>query len=370
MELPDELLTELAEAEGRWLSPEEMAAFKAKEAKVLASARAEVEKRKKDPFHAHVVRILKYLAKVKGLADYQFLHRRSDPYLLFEHAGRKGRTAYRSKEAIAQLDKKVESIRLVYRFVTENLIRPLALTRDDARPLVVISFEDRAIFDEYHRSIGLDLTRSALAYFQPLTKFIVMYSGTGGQFGRERSDWILFHEATHQILDAFANPRGGMNVRLSAWFNEGMAEYIGSTRLKPKGDGTFEHLIAYEMSSSRLSQFYSARFPRKFRKRREKGVSAPYHLTLEEMVQTFVYEQANKVVLRKWVAGGGVDPRRTADPEERAGIHSVAQNMIYAQACSFMFFCFKGKPEKYKAKMMEYMKRELQGKRIIRGAKT
>jgi hypothetical protein len=367
--LPEELLEGLQAEVGGWKSKEDLAALRKKEARVLEAARAEVEKRRSDPFHAHTAKILKDLATIKGLEQYQFVHRRSDPYLLFEHAGRKGRSAYRSKEAIALLDQKVEAIKLVFRFVIDNFIEPSGLSRDENVPLVIISFEDRAIMDEYHRSIGLSLPPGALAYFSPRTKYVVMYNGEGGQFGQEASDSTLFHEATHQIFDAFANPGGGYAVRLSTWFNEGMAEYIASLRLKPRqdGSGTFEHLIAYEMKSSRLAEFYAARFPMKFRERKRLNVGAAYNHALKEMVQIFTPDQGMQIAMGKWMRGGG---RAPSGPELQREIFSILGSLIYAEASSFMFFCFKGKPEKYKAKMMKYLKAELKGQRVIRGAQT
>jgi len=366
---PPDLVKDLHDLSGTWLAPAEREEIEAKEAKVLARARAELEKRKRDPFHAHVARILNDLESVEGFKDYQFVHRRSDPYLIVEHAGRKGFNPYRSDEAKAQLALKVKALKKVFRYVVDNFIRPAGLKRDKTRPLVVVSFEDRDVFEEYNASVDMPIPPGALAYFHRQSKYIIMYNGPTGQFNQEASDSTLFHEATHQIFDAFCNPDGGFDTVLSLWFNEGMAEYVGSLRLKPAPGGTFEHLIAYEMKSGRLAEFYAARFPKKFQQRRMFGLEKPYFLSLQEMVTTFHAGQNIAQVVTKWVRAGGMDPR-SASPGQRDQILAIAGSLIYAEASSFMFFCFKGKPGKYKDKMMEYLKRELTGRRIIRNAQT
>ncbi|MCU0723847.1 MAG: hypothetical protein MUC63_09585 [Planctomycetes bacterium] len=369
-DLPAELLGGISEHAGKWLPPEEVKKVRDKEREVLAAARAEVEKRTKDPFYARMADILKSIENVQGFKDYLFHCERADPYLLVEHVGKKGFNPYRSAEAKKLATQKVEALKKAYAFVVETFIRPAGLTRDESRPLAVVSFEDRKVFEEFQKAIGQDLPPGAAAYFSPVTKFVVMNNSPGAAYGPEEdTQSILFHEATHQIVDAFCNPNGGMDVRCSLWFNEGLAEYVGSLRLKPRPDGSFEYLIAYELASGRLAEFYAARFPAKFKERAALGLSSPYALTLEEMVQMHNQMQCLDRVLRKWVGAGGRNPGE-ADPGMRNHILATAGSLIYAQATSFFFFCLKGKPDAYRDKLMQYLKKEFTGRASTRNAQT
>jgi predicted Zn finger-like uncharacterized protein len=368
--IPPELLGDLQAQAGKWLPPAEVKKVREKEKEILAAARAEVDKREKDPFYARMADILKSIENVQGFKDYLFLCQRSDPYLLIEHVGKKGFNPYRSDEAKKLAEQKVEGLKKVYDFVMQNFIQPAGLKRDETRPLAVVSFEDRKVFEEFQKAIGMDLPPGAQAYFSPVTKFVVMYNDAAATYGpEEETQSTLFHEATHQIFDAYANADGSMNVRLSLWCNEGLAEYVASLRLKPALGGTFETLIAWEMKSGRLAEFYSARFPKKFKERTALGVGDAYHLSLEEMVQMFHAPQCLEMVMRKWVQAGGSNPGEV-DAGMRDNILATAGSLIYAEASSFMFFCLKGKPDTYKAPMMEYLKRELTGRATTRNAQT
>ena len=368
--IPPELLGELRERAGKWLPPGDLKKVREREKELVAAARAEIDKRAKDPFYARAADILKSIENVQGFKDYVFLHQRSDPYLLIEHVGKKGFNPYRSEEAKKLAEQKVEGLKKVYDFVVKTFIEPTGLKRDETRPLAVVSFEDRNVFEEFQKAIGMDLPPGAQAYFSPVTKFVVMYNNAAAQYGpEEETQSILFHEATHQIFDAYANADGGNNVRLSLWCNEGLAEYVASLRLKPAPGGSFETLIAWEMKSGRLAEFYAARFPKKFKERTALGVGDAYHLTLEEMVQMFHAPQCMETVVRKWIRAGGRNPGE-ADPGMRDHILATAGSLIYAEASSFMFFCLKGKPDAYKAKLMAYLKRELTGNSTTRNGQT
>lgn len=369
-ELPASFFEDLRAEVGRWVSPEDMDALRAREEEALAKARAELDKRAKDPFYANVAGILATLENVKGFKDYLFHTERSDPYLLIEHVGRKGFNPYRSDEAKRLAAQKVEGLKHVHRTVVETFMEPAGLARDENRPMGVVSLEDRGVFEEFQKAIGQVLPPGAAAYFNPLTKFVVMNNAPGATEGLEETTTsILIHEATHQIVDAYCNPGGGMAVRVSLWANEGIAEYTASMRLKPKPDGTVEYLLAYEMSSHRLAEFYAARFPKKFRERTALGLSSAYALSLEELVQIRDMGQCHQRVLAKWMAAGGKNPMSSGGAMGNR-ILAIVGSLIYAEATSFFFFCLQGEPETYRDKLMAYLQREFRGTAQVRGAKT
>ncbi len=373
-EIRDEpgLLGDLVKQSGTWLSPEELKAARAKEGPALKAARDEIEKRKSDPFYAKSVEIRKKIGTMKGFDRLLFSISERDPkypYIVFEHIGEKGKNPYRSDEAAKLQADKMIALKAVYDFMNRTFMEPLNFSPPKETPLVVVSLEDREAFETYNKDAGMDLPPNAAAYFHIQSGFVVMNNGKGSNvFSKEEDDSTLFHEATHQILHYFSEHKSGSEALLSHWFNEGCAEYVGQIRETQNADGSYVFTPAYKMSTGRLRSFYMARFPEKFEATRALGIKKPFSLNLEQMVQCVFMWQTTALVTKKWIEAGGTDPKDM--PPDRAGMaHFLIGGLIYGQAPSFFFFCYKAKPE-YAPKMNEYFRKEMERKVTYRGAAT
>jgi hypothetical protein len=360
------LLGELPGKVGEWFSPEEYDKLKEREKELLVKAREELEKRKRDPFHARMVEIQKRIDTMKGFGKLMFNAKRDDPYVVFEHVGKKGENPYRSEEAKKLTEEKLTALKVVFRFIQEKFMVPSGFKPPENAPMIVVSLEDREAFEAYNKDAGVFIPPGALAYFHRATKFIVMYNGQGKSIWTKREDdGILFHEATHQILSYFSQVASKSDPFLSHWFNEGMAEYIGQLKEEKNADGSYTFTPAHKMSYGRLREFYMARHPMKFVRLRRMGLTKGYALSLEEMVQVAYAGQAIARIGRKWVEAGGPDPQRGGP-----GVLGILGSLIYAQASSFFFFCYKHKPEKYADKLTKYFEKEMMARVTFRSAAT
>ena len=97
-----------------------------------------------------------------------------------------------------------------------------------------------------------------MAYFSRISTFIFMFDRESqNSEQRDRQDGILFHEATHQIVSAFLNEAGKSyrgSVGVSHWFNEGIAEYVGSVTRDEDDEGQRIWLFG-ALNPSRVNEF-------------------------------------------------------------------------------------------------------------------
>ncbi len=366
------LLGDLLKLAGSWLSPEDLKKAQAREQEAIRSAREELARRKSDPFYARLVEIQKKIDSMKGFSRLQFARPERDPkypYIIFEHVGEKGRNPYRSAEAVQLQAEKMFALKHVYDFMNRTFMEPMGYSPPKDIPLVVVSLEDREAFETYNKEAGMDLPPGAAAYFHRITGFIVMNNGRGGSvYNKEEDDSTLFHEATHQILFYFSQNNSGQEAILSHWFNEGCAEYVGQIRETQNPDGSYSFTPAHKMKYGRLRGFYMARYPEKFQETRAFGVTKPFAMSLEQMVQCVFMPQTTEIIKRNWVKAGGPDPK-DLPADQSTMLQALFGGLIYCQAPSFFFFCYKGKPE-YAPKMNDYFRKEMERKVTYRGGAT
>jgi hypothetical protein len=102
--------------------------------------------------------------------------------------------------------------------------------KDEGRVFRVYVLANRSEFDELSRRAGVNAAADTLGYFVRPYRFVAFYDERGswsGTLSREMHQ-TLFHEAFHQFLDLYVEGA-------PAWFNEGLAEYFGTSELRKDG---------------------------------------------------------------------------------------------------------------------------------------
>jgi hypothetical protein len=217
---------------------------------------------------------------------------------------------------------------------------------------VAVIFQNRASFADYNRAVGIHLPAGAIAYFSRLNKFIFVYDAAAqSPEGQDHQDGILFHEATHQIVDAFLASGSGMG-RVSYWFNEGIAEYVGSVK-REYGEGDEVNWTFGAENPGRIREFFMARRPDWNARTRKLGITAPYAFTLEELLTKCRTPWGTRRTLQ------GKIPKK-AWPKFSSG--GSAGSLIYAQSYFLLYFAYAcGKPA-YREAMDRYLGFEFRGK--------
>jgi hypothetical protein len=84
-------------------------------------------------------------------------------------------------------------------------------------------YRDKAGFDKYQQESGGELGESAVGYYDPNSKELVLYEA------EELKTTIdtLFHEGTHLLADLALKDKA---QSLPIWFSEGLAEYFGASK--------------------------------------------------------------------------------------------------------------------------------------------
>jgi hypothetical protein len=343
--------------DGKWLGSETYDWVKRMEGFELRRAREEFDKRKNDPVYAKAQIIKKKLREARGYKDFIFGHHYDEPYLVLDERGKKGEKLADEDDIQFLIEKKIEMLRQVFTFVKKNWMEPLEVERQNHEPMVAVQFKDYRSFVEYNAAVGIRIPPGALAYFNRISTFIFMFDRPASDPEElDKQDGILFHEATHQIVSAFLNKAGMAmmgRVRVSHWFNEGIAEYVGSCTRDEDEEGNRIWIFG-QRNPGRAEEFYYALHPKKNKWRRNSGLSKSYAMTLREMARCRMPQQVLMTVIPKL----GDLARRN-----RVQAMSTASSLVYAQASIFLHFCYRGaKKDVYGPCMQKYTAMEFKGK--------
>lgn len=364
------LLDELDQNDGKWFAQKDYDALKAKEKKLLADGKAEIEKRQKDPYYSTIKQVLRNIASQPVLCDIKFTSQRKDPYLIFEQA----HEALADPAAEKRLEEKVSMLKQLEAYFVREWATPFGLTRDTSEPLKVIVLRDRNAFAEYNKKMQSGLPPNVLAYYEPRNKWVILYNGILPGESREArtlNDGVVFHEGTHQLRDAYVNRThlGGERIPCSRWFDEGLAEFIGSVEITKNLDGTRTYK-PYARNDYRLEELANWRRPERGAQLKQMldGIKQsfesqtgqkmpdfqlpPFRLTIEQMVQVYIYPD----VARQLASS-------LEDPMQRQIVGMLlqtfgVQSLVYAQSVNFFYFCKNFEDGKYWAPLMRYLRWE------------
>jgi hypothetical protein len=355
---------ELHKLQGRWLEPGEFARARRREKEIVAAIKADLVRRANDPFYDSAKQVERVLGTRKGLNSRIFAKKSDAPYLVFEDQGPKGSAPTSDHEAQDLLKDKIRMLKSMYEYLMKKFFRPNGMKLDNKSPLVIISLKDREAFDKLHKEMGMQIPRSALAYFHRIHKYIILYNGAfdrgGGTFleNKTASDGVLWHEGTHQVVNAVLNAgrSGGINstdtVYLPYWLNEGIAEYVGSLKMEddPDEDGN-DVYIPGSISRMRLVEFYRALHPEKFPMTKRMGITKPYAVDLERLLECHDHESTNRAIAKMYD-----DPTMG---EKAATIFGTS--MPYHQGTYFFYFCYNYENGKYAARWDKFLAKAFQG---------
>jgi len=313
----------------RWLTEEEAAAAAARDEDVRKEREAALEKRRQDPMLAQVDATVARIASDPYLGKIHFAHSEKYlPFLLFVEDGRE-----------FHFDQIGEVLDEYYKFFRETFGDPFGLPPID-QPLVVLAFSDRKGYDDYCMHLeGEKPLRSRAAHYSSLSHEIVIHgwrSITRNPFRPVIDNGVFTHEATHQVFHHYVlhfakQPVGLSNVH---WFQEGIAEYLGTFRKTPvsRKTGTSRYIFG-DRSASRIAELRGAI-----------DAGAPM-FSLEEMLSIRGVGEMYKIAREK-------------SPENFEGMIS----RFYAQSWGFIYFLKEyedGKP--YWNRFLDYAQKELHG---------
>jgi hypothetical protein len=333
-------------AESKWATPEEYAKTEAK----LKVTLDHLKRLQSDEAYRVIFIIQKNVKHDPIFREFTYEVEGKPPYVVFvEHTGREDLAAQQEAEKIVQRD--LDLLNTMYneffkRFGDSFGLEKLSANkRDDMKALKVFCFFSEEAFHKYQQMIGQPLPEGVRAYYQPATQWIILYEGRGFEAAAAKGDSSFnvnkvvhegFHQLIHAATKAFIEKQRNEEVlwtdpathsRLH-WFQEGMAELIGST--KPKDGGGVEIMT---LNKGRLMEWKQTR------------AAKLSEWTFEEMLGITT----------------SVDMRQKAGRKALADAGRLA-SLFYAQAwtwCHFLYFHGDGK---YRQKLIDYMKVELSGK--------
>jgi hypothetical protein len=312
-----------------WLTAEEAAEAAARDEELARAREAELEKRREDPMLAQVDAIVAkvhsdpYLGKIHMVPSEKYL-----PFLLFVENGRE-----------FHFDQ-IGTVLLEYlAFFRETFGDPFGLPPFE-KPLVVLAFRDRKGYDDYCMHIeGEKPLKSRAAHYSSLTHEIVIHgweSITRNPFRPVINNGVFTHEATHQVFHYYVMRSSENPLILSQvhWFQEGIAEYLGTFRKTPVSRTTGKSRYIFgDRSPNRIAELRGAL-----------DAGAPM-FSLEEMLSIRATPEMHRIARQK-------------APDNFEGMIS----RFYAQAWAFIYFLKEyegGKP--YWDRFLEYVRRELRG---------
>lgn len=348
----------LTEATGKMVSPEKLKDLRALEKEYKDAVTAELQRKTDDPFYAAVEQVKTAFLGRKGLNKYAFQVRRSEPYVVFEQIGMKG-DAPEATDAGGERrsEEKLRMLHQLFKVMKTRWMTPFGLSMDPELPLIIIALKDRQAFDELHREMGMGVPKGALAYFHRIHTYIILYNGAfggGGLAAKEYSDGVVFHEGTHQIINAFINKGKGFNsggaIRIPFWVNEGMAEYMGGIEIT--GDTDADGFDIYKIGvphKMRLGEFWRARQARRMGRMQ----IPPFYLPLHDLIECF--DQDMIISRAKRILGDKV-PMQVKD-----WIAQAAVSLVYAEASSFFLFCYEYQNGKYARAIDKYLRKCFSG---------
>jgi hypothetical protein len=344
----EEIADTLKRYDGRWLDPRKYAEMTASEGEVLREANRAWQEMEKYRTASNLDAVKKVFRTEEGYRERVWGSRVAPPYFLFDERGPKGGTLMSKADSEFLVNKKLRMLAKLYRWLTERWMTPLGFKRDENQLMVGAVFQNVSTFVAFNSAVGMPLPPGAVAYFHRMTTFIYLYDAEArDQEHQDELDGILFHEGTHQIVAAFLRGGSGME-RVLYWFNEGIAEYVGSVARKYDEAGEPDWDFGAE-NPGRIEEFQNARFPDLVKRHRDAGVVQPYAYTLKELVSCRHPGMAMETVRRK--VPGAAWP----------GFQVTAGSLIYAQAYFLLYWCFAGGDAERAKAMDRYLAMEFKG---------
>jgi DNA-directed RNA polymerase subunit RPC12/RpoP len=358
---------EIGKRQGAWVSPEEMARLRGLEKAYRDEVQAELQKKRDDPFYAAVEQVKTSFLSRKGLDQFLFETKREAPYVVFEQVGEKAAGPRQPDAKTARLlEEKLRMLRQLLAEAKRRWMDPFGLTMDPRLPMVVFALQDRESFDQLNRELGVAVPPGGLAYYNPMHTYIILYNGVYGSATRRAkavTDGIVFHEGTHQILNAFINkgkgPDSADSIRIPFWVNEGLAEYMGSVEIAEEaGPDGFDVYRLGVPNAGRLMEFWAAR-----QRRRAQNVEIPpLYFDLWELVECF--DAGTITSLAKKKVGDAVKADSGGPLWEY--FQQAAYSLVYAEASSFFLFCYEYQGGKYAKNVDAYLRGAFGGRHHTR----
>ncbi len=252
----------------KWLRDKDADDARKELAALAAKEKAESASRSSDPYLAQCDKVFAQLkkddffTKLKipwDLAARRDVLERNKPYVLIVQNGRD-----------FHYNQIGDVLQAYYAHFSESYAKAFSLPPVEA-PLVIIALKDTETFEAYndkHSSETFDKTIPA--YYNLVTHQVICHgdssAGESNPFRPVIMSGTFTHEATHQILDYYARLNTGrpLVVCRSHWFQEGIAEYIGTLRwLKEARDGGSRQYRFGVYSNHRAAEFHERRLSKK-----------------------------------------------------------------------------------------------------------
>jgi hypothetical protein len=164
--------------------------------------------------------------------------------------------------------------------------------------------------------------------------------GEGLQGNAERAG-LVFHEGTHQLLEAFVNKGIGYDtqnaVRIPFWVHEGLAQHLGSVKIEGTTRDGFDVYSLGATDYEKLVVAFTALHPESDGQAVALGIKEPYAFSLEELAGCLSWKEiailANKRLAASRAPGGN---------PALAGLLTELRLMalVYSQSYALFQFCY------------------------------
>lgn len=347
-----------------------IADIEAIERQAISAGLVELDKIRSDPYYAAVQQVYRNLKSQEILKNFNWKGRDKRPYAVFEASNDADAP---DPQADERLEYKLAILRQLHGYFEETWAKPFGISRDESAPLKVLVLRDKHAFQAYNKAMGVPTPDGVLAYYEPINQWIVAYNGVDSAFARDEAakramnDGVIFHEGTHQLVDAYVNKdRKGLRERIARtrWMDEGLCEFIGTVKLDHQGERL--HWILEQMPRTRLEALLmwidGEKSPmlrgmyQMFRQLKQQfaaqgmnisGELPPsIYLSIEEMARCLIYQHVGPVVFKGKLGPFGQLFNDNVVP------------LIYSQGVLFWNFCRHYENGKYWPAMMRYVRWE------------
>jgi hypothetical protein len=320
----------------KWLEGADAEAAKAELRDLAAKAESDKAARDADPWLSQCDAMIanaksdSYIGKLNIPWDYSSrrdILERNKPYVVLVQDGRD-----------FHYNQIGEVLQQYYKYFETEWAKPFGLPEVE-HPLLVVALQDEKSYEDYcaHNHFEFDKVRAA--HFEPLTGRVICHGnlleGAANPFRGVIDQGTFTHEATHQILEYYSFQKTGhLTASNSHWFQEGIAEYIGTVHpIDSTRTGEGHKYFFGRYAGSRADQFHERRLGKKS-----------------------IFSLGDLLKLRD--IGEMHQRAKELDPEET----QLMTVLFYAEAWTLIRFfkAYEG-PENYSKKFDEYFGAELSG---------
>lgn len=220
----------------------------------------------------------------------------------------------------------------------------LGMTEID-EPVVALIFDSKKSYEDLYKKHKRLIEEEPEKYADRLDFMLEnpdyiggYYSPLSGRLYQWRNEdlWhVMFHEGTHQLVDFATRKYGKPFSKTAAWFNEGIADYMGGHKWKTRKDEATDKWV----KDFTLGQFIGDRFSSL-----QRALQGGYAIPMKDLIMMSYFEFKSR-----------------QNSQEGNSENQLFTGTVYAQGWALVKFMNEYGDGKYRSQFREFFKAECRG---------